>query len=89
LCGPRPATEKVLEAITAAREALAVEDRLGEDERQTLRAAGVFERFAVDASSASMTPPSCSLITPASTSSSWPAASAGAGSSARSRGGTS
>jgi hypothetical protein len=26
-----------------------VEDRLGEDERQTLRAAGVFERFAVDA----------------------------------------
>ena len=49
VCGPRPATEKVLEAITAAREALAVEDRLGEDERETLRAAGVFERFAVDA----------------------------------------
>ena len=39
----------MLEAITAAREALAVEDRLGEDERETLRAAGVFERFAVDA----------------------------------------
>jgi DNA-directed RNA polymerase subunit M/transcription elongation factor TFIIS len=49
VCGPRPATEKVLEAITAARGALAVEDRLGEDERETLRAAGVFERFAVDA----------------------------------------
>lgn len=49
VCGPRPAGEKVLEAITAAREALAVEDRLGEDERETLRAAGVFERFAVDA----------------------------------------
>lgn len=49
VCGPRPATDKVLEAITAAREALAVEDRLGEDERETLRAAGVFERFAVDA----------------------------------------
>jgi sarcosine oxidase delta subunit len=49
VCGPRPAGEKVLEAITAAREALAVEDRLGEDERETLRAAGVFERCAVDA----------------------------------------
>ncbi|MFZ0977020.1 MAG: hypothetical protein WAN22_32685 [Solirubrobacteraceae bacterium] len=49
VCGPRPATERVLEAIAAAREALAVEDRLGEDERETLRAAGVFERFAVDA----------------------------------------
>jgi sarcosine oxidase delta subunit len=49
VCGPRPAGEKVLEAIIAAREALAVEDRLGEDERETLRAAGVFERFAVDA----------------------------------------
>jgi sarcosine oxidase delta subunit len=49
VCGSRPAGEKVLEAITAAREALAVEDRLEEDERETLRAAGVFERFAVDA----------------------------------------
>jgi len=49
VCGPRPAAEKVLEAIAATREALAVEDRLGEDERETLRAAGVFERFAVDA----------------------------------------
>jgi sarcosine oxidase delta subunit len=49
VCGPRPATEKVREAIVAAREALTVEDRLGEDERETLRAAGVFERFAVDA----------------------------------------
>jgi sarcosine oxidase delta subunit len=49
ICGPRPAAETVLEAITAAREALAMEDRLGEDERETLRAAGVFERFAVDA----------------------------------------
>jgi hypothetical protein len=49
VCGPRPAGEKVLEAIEAARHALALEDRLGEDERETLRAAGVFERFAVDA----------------------------------------
>jgi hypothetical protein len=49
ICGPRPAAETVLEALTAAREALAMEDRLGEDERETLRAAGVFERFAVDA----------------------------------------
>lgn len=49
VCGPRPATDKVLEAIDAARAALAVEDRMGEDERETLRAAGVFERFAVDA----------------------------------------
>jgi hypothetical protein len=49
VCGPRPASARVVEAIAAAREALAVEDRLGEDERETLRAAGVFERFAVDA----------------------------------------
>lgn len=33
----------------AAREALAVEDRLDDDERERLRAAGVFERFAADA----------------------------------------
>lgn len=49
VCGPRPAAEKVLEAIDAAGEALAVEDRLDPEERETLRAAGVFERFAVDA----------------------------------------
>ena len=49
VCGPRPAAEKVLEAIVAAREALAVEDRLGGDERERLLDAGVFERFAVDA----------------------------------------
>lgn len=49
VCGPRPAAEKVLEATAAAREALAVEDRLDVDERETLRGAGVFERFAVDA----------------------------------------
>lgn len=49
VCGPRPATARVLEAISAALEALALEDRFVEDERETLRAAGVFERFAVDA----------------------------------------
>jgi hypothetical protein len=49
VCGPRPATARVLEAISAARDALALEDGLGEDEREALRAAGVFERFAVDA----------------------------------------
>lgn len=48
VCGPRPATEKVLEAIEAASEALAVEDRFESDERESLRARGVFERFAVD-----------------------------------------
>src|SRR5215216_1071705 len=45
VCGPRPASARVLEATAAAREALALEDLLGEDERETLRAAGVFERF--------------------------------------------
>lgn len=49
VCGPRPATEKLLEAIEAARGALAIEDRFDHDERENLRAAGVFERFAVDA----------------------------------------
>ncbi len=50
VCGPRPAADKVLEEIGAARLALALEDRFtDEDERENLRAAGVFERFAVDA----------------------------------------
>lgn len=49
VCGPRPATETVLEAIQAARDSLALEDRLPEEDRETLRAAGVFERAAVEA----------------------------------------
>jgi len=49
VCGPRPATETVIEAIESARQALAVEDQIAEPEREQLRAAGVFERFAVDA----------------------------------------
>lgn len=48
VCGPRPAAETVLEAVRAAKDALALEDRLPEDERETLRAAGVFERIAID-----------------------------------------
>jgi hypothetical protein len=48
VCGPRPAADKVLEAVAAARQALAIEDGLGSDERDQLRALGVFERFAVD-----------------------------------------
>jgi sarcosine oxidase delta subunit len=49
VCGPRPAAEKVLEAIGSAHESLAVEDHVDEAQRETLRGAGVFERFAVDA----------------------------------------
>ena len=49
VCGPRPAAEKVLESIEAARQALAVEDHLDPDRREQFRATGVFERFAVDA----------------------------------------
>lgn len=49
VCGPRPAAATVLEAIQAAKDALAIEDRLPEDERERLRATGVFERIAVDA----------------------------------------
>jgi uncharacterized Zn finger protein (UPF0148 family) len=49
VCGPRPAADKVLEAIDAARESLALEDRLDAEQREKLRSAGVFERFAVDA----------------------------------------
>ncbi len=48
VCGPRPAADKVVEAIHAARQALAIEDGLGPEERDQLRALGVFERFAVD-----------------------------------------
>jgi sarcosine oxidase delta subunit len=49
VCGPRPAAEKVIEAINAARESLALEDHLGAEQAKKLREAGVFERFAVDA----------------------------------------
>lgn len=49
VCGPRPAAETVIDQIESARQALTLEDQLGEDERETLRAAGVFERLAVDA----------------------------------------
>lgn len=49
VCGPRPAADKVLEAIGAAREALSLEERLEAEQREALRATGVFERFAVDA----------------------------------------
>lgn len=49
VCGPRPAAEKVLEAIDGARHALTLEDRLGSEEREHVRALGVFERLAVDA----------------------------------------
>jgi hypothetical protein len=48
VCGLRPTTDTVLERIQTAREVLAMEDRVDADERETLRAAGVFERFAVD-----------------------------------------
>ncbi len=49
VCGPRPAAETVIDQIESARQALTMEDQLGADERETLRAAGVFERIAVDA----------------------------------------
>jgi hypothetical protein len=48
VCGPRPASDKVLEAITAARQSLAIEDGMPGEDRDQLRALGVFERFAVD-----------------------------------------
>lgn len=49
VCGPRPAAATVIEAIEAVRQALAVEDWLEPEDREQLRAVGVFERFAVDA----------------------------------------
>jgi len=49
VCGPRPAAETVIDQIGSARQALAMEDQFETDEREKLRAAGVFERFAVDA----------------------------------------
>ncbi|MBY0309378.1 MAG: hypothetical protein K2Q09_11600, partial [Phycisphaerales bacterium] len=49
VCGPRPALDTVREAITAARLTLALEDGLDADQRESLRASGVLERFAVDA----------------------------------------
>jgi sarcosine oxidase delta subunit len=49
VCGPRPSAETTIEAIASARQALAIEDGLDPDEREQLRAIGVFERFAVDA----------------------------------------
>jgi endogenous inhibitor of DNA gyrase (YacG/DUF329 family) len=48
VCGPRAATDTVLEAIAAARGALALEDHLPVDQRDAARAAGVFDRLAAD-----------------------------------------
>lgn len=50
VCGPRPAREKVLEEIEAARAGLSIEDGIADvDTREGLRAQGVFERTAIDA----------------------------------------
>jgi sarcosine oxidase delta subunit len=48
VCGPRAAAETVLEGIEAARQALALEDLLPENQRAAARAAGVFDRLAAD-----------------------------------------
>jgi sarcosine oxidase delta subunit len=48
VCGPRAATETVLEGIEAGRKALALEEHLPADERDAARAAGVFDRLAAD-----------------------------------------
>jgi hypothetical protein len=48
VCGPRAATDTVLEAIAAARAALALEDHLPANQRDAARAAGVFDRLAAD-----------------------------------------
>ena len=48
VCGPRAATDTVLEAIAAGRGALALEDHLPDDQRDAARAAGVFDRLAAD-----------------------------------------
>ena len=49
VCGPRAAADTVLDAIAAARASLRIEDTLPAEQREEMRAAGVFERFAVDA----------------------------------------
>jgi hypothetical protein len=48
VCGPRAALETVLEAIAAARTALALEDMLPDEAREEARAAGVFSNVAAD-----------------------------------------
>jgi hypothetical protein len=58
VCGPRPAAEKVIEAITSARASLALENSIEPEEREKLRAAGVFERFAVDGAAGQRRPSS-------------------------------
>jgi hypothetical protein len=55
VCGARPAIDKVVDAIDAARAGLSLEDRLNEDEREALAAVGAFERIAVDAIKSSVT----------------------------------
>jgi hypothetical protein len=55
VCGPRSALDTVRDAMSAARASLQLEDHLSEEERETLRASGVFERFAVDALSSTVT----------------------------------
>lgn len=48
VCGPRAATDTVLEAIAAGRGALALQDHLPGEQRDAARAAGVFDRLAAD-----------------------------------------
>jgi hypothetical protein len=55
ICGPRPAIERVQGAIDRGRVTLAIEDQMEPDERETLRAAGVFDGFATEAIKQSVT----------------------------------
>jgi sarcosine oxidase delta subunit len=49
LCGPRVATETVVEAIERGRRSLALEDALPSDLREQARSEGIFDRAAGDA----------------------------------------
>jgi len=49
VCGVRPALESVQDAIETARTTLGLEDTLDEEQRETIRAAGIFDAFAADA----------------------------------------
>jgi hypothetical protein len=48
VCGSRPAIENVLAGIEQGRQALALEGHLDTEQRENLRAAGVFDGFAAD-----------------------------------------
>jgi hypothetical protein len=55
VCGPRDAAATVIEELAAQRQALALEDHLGQEQREEARGLGVFDGLAADAVKSAVT----------------------------------